>query len=284
MKLPYSILPPKDREWVAGVEPAWTALEPAVTDALIDEPTPSNGPIRLADDLTDEELAGSAFVSNAMSLLHAITEGDGLTLTSRGNLTRANVSAMREAMNWPGCQYEENQRTGKVLSEHYVEELHLLRALLEEAGLVEQADRWLRATGDGRAALVEPRGPLQATLFRIAFWRVSLNLFGAGAFGSWPQQQIGMALWAISSAPASLDTATLMRLSVLPDEAVLATDKTVAPILFALRVLRPLQWFGLLKYRDAPDPVENGRWCKSALFDRFVRFDKRVVRIHGAFH
>ena len=35
---------------------------------------------------------------------------------------------------------------------------------------------------------------------RIAFWRVSLNLFGGGTFGFWPQQQIGLVLRSLSAA------------------------------------------------------------------------------------
>ena len=42
------------------------------------------------------------------------------------------------------------------------------------------------------------------------------------------------------------DSATLMRLSVLSDEAVLRNPDWVAPVLF---VLRPLRWFGLVECR-----------------------------------
>ena len=137
MKLPLSRLPPEYDDWVEGVEPAWTALEPALTDSLLGEPSAENGALCPSVDLTDEELAGSAFVSNALVLLRATAAGDGLKVTARGNLTRANVSAMREAMDWPGCEMEEQRRAGKVLSEEHVEELRLVRALVEEAGLAE---------------------------------------------------------------------------------------------------------------------------------------------------
>ena len=118
MKLPLSTLPPEYDDWVDGLEPTWTSLDPTVTDSL---------------------LAESAFVSNALVLLRAAAQGDGLKLTARDNLTRASVSAMRAAMHWPGCRFEEQWRSGKLLSEHHVEELRLLRALLEEAGLAASA-------------------------------------------------------------------------------------------------------------------------------------------------
>ena len=285
MKLPLSRLPPEYDDWVEGVEPAWTALEPALTDSLLGEPSAENGALRLSVDLTDEELAGSAFVSNALVLLRATAAGDGLKVTARGNLTRANVSAMRAAMDWPGCEVEEQRRAGKVLSEEHVEELRLVRALVEEAGLAEQTGGRLRATADGRAALGGRRGPLHTALFRVAFWRVSLNLFGDGEWGSWPQQQIGLVLWSLSTmGDRWQDTKTLMRLSVLPDESVLATGRGVGPILFARRVLRPLRWFGLLEYRDGPAAFIPDSWRKCALFDRFVQFATGVVRNEGELH
>ena len=156
MKLPLSRLPPEYDDWVEGVEPAWTALEPALVDSLLGEPEAENGVLRLSVDLKDEELAGSAFVSNALTMLRAAAEADGLKVTPGGNLTRANVSAMRAAMDWPGSKVEEDRRAGKVLSEHHVEELRLVRALVEEAGLAEQAGGRFRVGGRrwacGRAA------------------------------------------------------------------------------------------------------------------------------------
>ena len=285
MKLPLSVLPPEYDDWVDGLEPAWTSLDSSISDALLAEPPARNGPIRLAEDLTDGELAQSTFLNNALALLRAAAQGKGMKLTARGNLTRAEVSAMRAAMHWPGCRFEERWRSGKLLSEHHVEELRLLRALLEEAGLARRNGARFRATPDGRAALEAPRAPLQAALFRIAFWRVSLNVFGAGAFRSWPQQQIGFVLWSLSVlGDRWQDTATLMRLSVLPDETVSATGMRVAPLLFETRILRPLRWFGLLECRQDPAPFVPDTWRKCALFDRFVRFDKALVQVRGALH
>ena len=74
------------------------------------------------------------------------------------------------------------------------------------------------------------------------------------------------------------DTETLMRLSVLPDEAVLRNPDWVARALFVLRVLRPLRWFGLVECRgDHAGDRGSGMWRKTPLFDRFLRFDPGVV-------
>ena len=273
-------------DWLDGVEPAWTALEPARWEALMREPVPENGALRLAVDLTGAELAQSAMARNALVLLGAAAGGDGLALTARGNLARGAVSAMREAMDWPGCAWEERHRAGKVLNEWQVGELHLVRALLEEAGLVEPAPgRLLRPSRRGHELLAGPKGALQATLFRIAFWRVSLNLFGKGEYGSWPQQQIGAALWALSTTGDRLqDTPALMKLAVLPDGAIKRSPAWVAPLLFAWRVLRPLWWFGLVECVGDGEDLEDASWRKSALFDRFLGFDADVVRTEGSLH
>ena len=128
-------MPGEYRDWLDGVEPAWTILDPARLDALRGEPPFEGGAVRLAIDLTEDELAQSAMVRNALVLLRAAAEGDGLKLTARGNLTRETVSAMREAMDWPGCAFEAKWRAGKQLSEHHVQELRLVRELLEMDGL-----------------------------------------------------------------------------------------------------------------------------------------------------
>ena len=273
-------------DWLDGVEPAWTALEPARWEALMREPSGKDGALRLAEDLTDEELDRSAMVRNALVLLRAAADGDGVELTTRGNLTRVIVSAMRKAMDWPGCAFEERRRAGKVLSEGHVGELCLVRALLEEAGLVESARGGrLRASRRGHELLAGPRGALQATLFRIAFWRVSLNLFGAGECGSWPQQQVGAALWALSTTGDRLqETSALMKLAVLPDAAVKRNPAWVAPVLFAWRVLRPLYWFGLVECAGDGEDLEAASWRKSELFDRFLGFGTDLVRTEGSLH
>ena len=265
-------------DWLDGVEPArW--------EALMREPSEEDGALRLAEDLTDEELDRSAMVRNALVLLRAAADGDGVELTTRGNLTRVTVSAMRKAMDWPGCAFEERRRAGKVLSEDHVDELRLLRALVEEAGLVEHVGARLRTTVRGRAALTGPRARLQAELFRIALWRVSLNLFGAGECGSWPQQQVGAALWALSTTgDRHQETSALMKLAVLPDAAVKRNPAWVAPVLFAWRVLRPLYWFGLVECAGDGEDLEAASWRKSALFDRFLGFGTDLVRTEGSLH
>ena len=81
-------------------------------DALRGMPTWEDGALRLAFDLTDNEIAHSPIVQNAFTLMRAAEEADGLELTTRGNLPLTTVLAMREAMDWPGCLFEEKWRAG----------------------------------------------------------------------------------------------------------------------------------------------------------------------------
>ena len=51
-------------------------------------------------------------------------------------------------------------------------------------------------------------------------------------------------------------------------------------MLFVLRLLRPLRWFGLVKCRgEDANRAGHGEWRKTALFDRFVQFDPKLFGI-----
>ena len=280
-------IPDEYQAWLDGVEPTWSLLNEAAVDALWPEPPAAGGPLRLAPDLDDTEVADCAMVRNALVLLGAASEGDGLKLTARGNLTRAEVAAMRDAMEWPGCAFEEKWRAGKQLSERHVEELRLVRALLELSGSLERSGGRLRPAAAGRAAMAGRLARLHDTLFRTAFWRVSLDLFGDGECGSWPQPLIGVALWSLAiTGDRWQDTGTLMRQAVLPNDAVSRNPDFVPLILFAMRVLRPLLWFGLVEREvEAGDTSrEGGTWRKTPLFDRFLRFYPHLAGTGNPLH
>ena len=287
MTLRVADMPPVYRKWLDGVEPAWTVLEAERIDALLAEPPFEDGAIRLAIDLTDDEIACSPMLKNTLVLTRAAKEADGLELTAGGNLTLETVTAMRSAMEWPGLLFEDKWRAGKRLREGHVEELRLVRELAMMNGLLVRKKGRLRVGATGRRALKDRRERLQANLFRDCFWQVNLGLFGEPECGSWPQGLIGPALWSLAATGDRWqDTQTLMRLSVLPDEAVLRNPEWVARALFVLRVLRPLRWFGLVESRDE-DATRRGRgkWRKTPLFDRFLAFDPRIVRaVEGPVH
>ena len=187
-------------DWFGGLEPAWTLLGEESLNALMEEPSAENRTLRLAADLTEDELALSPVIRNASILLREINGNDGLKLTATGNLSRAAVAAMEAAMTWPGHDPAEARRYSKVLNEPDIQELHFLRTLAETAGLVEQHRGKLRADQQGRELVGSQGRALQAILFHLTFWHMNLGWFGRGMFDRWPQEQIGLVLWSLSVA------------------------------------------------------------------------------------
>jgi hypothetical protein len=84
---------PQVRQWLEGVEPAWTLLTFDSLWALRQEPSAGQSAIRIAADLSADEIAGSAVVRNILILLRQAIERGGLPLTATGNLSRAAVEA-----------------------------------------------------------------------------------------------------------------------------------------------------------------------------------------------
>ena len=120
--------------WPGGLDPVRKLLAPESILALGSEPSAENSALRLAADLTEAELAGSAFVRNALILLEQIGGGETVWATNDGRLNKESVARMRELMSWPGMEATELYRTGKTYYEQLVGELHLLRSVARMAG------------------------------------------------------------------------------------------------------------------------------------------------------
>ena len=70
---------PQVRQWLDGVEPAWTLLTFDSLRALRQEPSASQAAIRIANDLSADEIAGSALARNTFILLRQAIERGGLS-------------------------------------------------------------------------------------------------------------------------------------------------------------------------------------------------------------
>ena len=268
--------------WLGDLEPAWVMLDPESLDDLMDEPSAENPVLHLADDLTADELARSAIARNALVLLRAADSGGGLKLTAAGNLSRATVSAMEEAMIWPGYDPVDARRYRKVLNERDFLHLRFVRTLAELAELVEQDRGRLHATRLGRDMLDGNGGALQSILFHLRFWHLDLTSFGRGLLDAWPQEQIGLVLWSLSVAADEWQPPeSLCRLCTIPCDAVLEPGSDLGPLILEARILRPLYWFGLVECRGEDEATGAGTgmshaWRKSSLFDRFLSFEVRL--------
>src|SRR3954466_12483452 len=92
---------PQVRQWLDGIEPAWTLLSLHSLRGLRQEPSAIQTTIRIANDLTTDEIAGSPVARNTLMLLRRAIERGGLPLTATGNLTRAVVAEMCSLIEWP---------------------------------------------------------------------------------------------------------------------------------------------------------------------------------------
>ena len=105
------------RQWLNGVEPAWTLLTFDSLRALRREPSARQDAIRIANDLRADEIAGSAVTRNTFILLRQAIERGGLPLTTTGNLSRAAVAEMCEFIEWPRYHEADAFRLNKVINE-----------------------------------------------------------------------------------------------------------------------------------------------------------------------
>ena len=166
-------------DWPGGLAPVWTLLAQDSARALGAEPNAADGAVRFASDLDDGELAQSVFVRNALVLLEETGGRETMWISSCGTcLMKKCVTRLRGLIAWPGLEATDHFRKGKTSREQDVWELHLLRVLVEQAGLIRSGGLWFELTPFGRAML-EPgrRGTLQALLFRHAFWDMDLSRF-----------------------------------------------------------------------------------------------------------
>ena len=215
---------PQVRQWLDGVEPAWTLLTFDSLRALRQEPSAVQTAIRIANDLSADEIAGSAVARNTLILLRQAIERGGLPLTATGNLSRAVVAEMCKLIEWPDYDQADAFRFHKVINEPDFLPLHIVRLLAQAATLVRAQRGKLVATPLGKSMLSDARqGSLPAILFHLAFWHMDLGYFGRGLLGSWPQADIGIVLWSLSVSAGDWQTSEkLTRLCTIPEPAMLS--------------------------------------------------------------
>ena len=152
--------------WLDGLEPAWTLLTFESLQALRHEPAATRTAIRIANDLSCDEIARSPIARNTLILLRAAIAHGGLPLTATGNLTRAVVTKMCTLVAWPNYDQADAFRFNKVINEPDFQPLHVVRQLVQAASLVRAQHGKLVATPLGDLLLSEAQ---QASLLAILF-------------------------------------------------------------------------------------------------------------------
>jgi hypothetical protein len=124
---------PRVQGWLDGIEPAWTLLTFESLLALRHEPSAVQSAIRIANDLSVGEIAGSPVARNTLILLGQAIERVGLPLTATGNLSRAAVAEMCKLIEWPDYDQADAFRFNKVINEPDFLPLHVVRQLAQAA-------------------------------------------------------------------------------------------------------------------------------------------------------
>lgn len=265
--------------WLDGIVPAWTSLEFGSFCQLRHEPSEPDFAVNFSASAT------SPIAVNAMRFLNRLR--GGIKLTATGNLTRAFVAEMVEALDWPGFDPEVDFRLHKVVNEPDFPALHAIRIFCDRAKLVRTYKGELRLTKSAKKILADNDvGELHRQLFLAAFWNTNLAYFDGLPLAPWPQAGIGLSLWCLSVAAHQWQTPShLVRLSVVPVNGVLqaSNDRDLGAAIFESRFLRTLWWFGLLEVEETPDPqfsfIKLRRYRKSPTFDEFLSFS---VQLEGA--
>jgi hypothetical protein len=278
---------------------AWTARLAALPPqwryrfltARIDDP---QGPVRLREDLSAQELQQSTFLTNARLLLGKLKDSPQ-SATVKGNLNRKLVLEMAAEMRMRET-YREWQPYTKVTREADVWPLEVLRVVLQVAGLIRKYRGAFQITRKGLALLDEAAaGRLLAHLFRSYFGKFNIAYLDIGEDDPRMQATVPHSLWMIAMLTEDwMDARTLRELILAeqdPERLAIEheLERTDGPLqwtprswrLFERRVLEPLVDFGLLESRADPDlagePMrahsEPRQVRKTPLFDRFVEFE-----------
>ncbi len=239
------------------------------------------GPLELDRSLRLPELEGARVLANARIALGALARSGGTRATAAGNLNRRFVAEMVEAMVWPPGQREDLYRYNKVVNEADAWPLHLVRVLLDLAGLVRRRKGAFRITRRGEALLPdEQAGELYALLFRTRFRDMNLAYMTRGPEAPGLQHAVAYSLYRFAQLGDRWKLAEeLVDDVLLPevrDEIPPSEFFDLSELLLKTRVLMPLESFGLAAERRLPgdDPLTAPRqYRKTPLYDRFLRFN-----------
>ena len=278
------------KAWLGGVVPAWMLLEQDSFDALRRPPALSGGPLRLASDLTSEEVELCAFANGIATLLRGASQERGLKLTATGNLARSVVAELLDCFAWPGFDKAEALKFHKVVNEPDFAPIFIGRQLIEAMGFVRKYKGHLRATPRGRAVIKDANlAALPAMLFGLVIWQTDFGDVGPSLHGRWPQDHAGVVLWSLSMVAADWQPIErLTRLCTIPNRGVIEASWDSGTAALDVKILRSLLWFGMVERRL--ERIEGqpfgSRWLyrKTALFDRLLTFSVRTQLDTATWH
>jgi len=277
-------LAPRVDDHNAAPQAALGGISPSQALALMREGLEGEGPLRLAEDLSLEELAASDFLANARLFLGRLDSGGKTRATVAGRLKRAFVAETLELMRLPDGYLEDLHRARRVVNEEDAWPLHILRVNLEVAGLVKLRKSAFSLTKLGRA-LVAPESPgrLLAHLFRSYFGEFNLDYGHRSSGGPGLQPAVPLLLWQMGVHARDWISVEELASRILPpgmggDPEDREGGWNSGAIDLQSKVLLPLLDFGILEARQSGEPQGNRKTQESTLmrttplFHRFLQF------------
>jgi hypothetical protein len=217
-----------------------------------------------------------------MTVLRCATDPGGIGLTKSGAFNRRFVTWAVDEFRWPHYTATDLAVVNRVLNEDDVPPLSYLHELLLVAKLIRHARDHVLLTKAGKVHLGRP-GRLQALLFETFFTR-----FDFAARERWPIEMPDADtfhfLAVIHTRLADWVAYPEFASCCLPIFALAgqrSTPEDDAMFYLATRLVRPLTWLGLLEQDKARryQPIQTIRLRKTALFDRFFRFEPVLADI-----
>lgn len=236
--------------------------------------------VRLDPTLELEALGEARTLVSARRFLRDLQEGGGARATEAGNLNRKFVAEMIERLAWrPGFR-EDLYRWNKVINEGDAPPLHVLRVLLQEAGLLALRKRTFRVTRKAERLLSDDRaGELFALLFHTHFRVLDLAYLDRSAPAPGFQHCVAVALYRFGALePAWRTREELVDELLLPsvlDQIPQRGGWDPAALILQTRLLNPLEGLGLADLRESPGPTTHlpiRHYRRTPLFDRFLEF------------
>lgn len=226
------------------------------------------------------ELAEVPLLATTRLLVARAATDEGLKLTARGNLSRADVRVLFDALSWPDYDKAMILAVNKVLNEPDVWPVEITRVLAKEAKLLRVRKGRVRATKSA-VALMDTANALSSLrlLFETLFWRINLGYLDRVPVGVWPQDHVGVVIWCLSTAADHwTSVGDLMDVCTVPDAQFAENEFDYRTYAMENRILRPLTWFGLMERKPVGKRkdlsiIEPRLYRKSALFDRLLTFD-----------
>lgn len=238
------------------------------------------GAVRLNEELALSELQGAELLVNARLFLQASVDSGGHKATAKGNLTRKAVAELLDRLDYPPDYLEAVRAVNKVINEYDVFPVHILRILLELAGLIRRRKGVFRASKKARSLLAEDQaGALYALLFRTHFRKFNLAYLDMLPEVEDLQATIAYSLFMVGCRAREWitprDLAPLVLIPIVQAELASHPSGIALPRAATARVLDPLESFGLLERRDGPVErpwTQSYEVRKTELFDRFIEF------------